>query len=242
MVDALQVKVRRQQAIRATTVLLAIGIRADGIREIVGFWCCPRETGACYQDLFRQLKDRGLQGVEVVTSDAHEGLTQAIQAAFPGSIWQRCQAHFSRNVLDKTPAAVKERMHSVLDRILRASTPQEARQAFETAAEALQDQAPTAFRTVEDGWEDATAVLSLPKKYRRRLRTSNMLERFIEEIRRRERVIRIFPNMESCWRLIGALCAEQHETWSTGRKYFDMTDYEHWKQTSEITNDNSLAA
>jgi transposase-like protein len=69
-----------------------------------------------------------------------------------------------------------------------------------------------------------------------------MLERFIEEIRRRERVIRIFPNMDSCWRLIGALCAEQHETWSTGRKYFDMTDYEHWKQTSEITKDNSLAA
>lgn len=155
-----------------------------------------------------------------------------LASCFPGVIWQLCQAHFRRNVLDRTPAKLKDQMHEALDRILEASSPQRAREAFAAACEQFDDKADKALAVLEAGWEDATAVLALPAKYRRRLRTTNMLERFIEEIRRREKVIRIFPNQQSAWRLIGALCAEQHEEWSTGRRYLKMEEYFRWKASA----------
>ena len=151
-------------------------------------------------------------------------------AVFPGLIWQRCQAHFRRNVIDQTPATLRERMHEMLDQVLRACSPERAREAVGAACDELQGEADQALKILETGFEDATAVLRLPAKYRRRLRTTNMVERFIEEIRRRETVIRIFPNLTSAQRLIGALCAEQHEEWSTGRRYLIMDEFFEWKR------------
>jgi len=90
------------------------------------------------------------------------------------------------------------------------------------------------METLEDGFYDATAVLALPEKYRKRLRTTNMLERFIQEIRRREKVIRIFPNIDSAYRLVGALCAETHEEWSTGRRYLNMDEYFRWRADQSV--------
>jgi len=228
--DAMQVKVRRQGAVRSTTVLLAVGVTSEGQREILGMEVAFGETGAAWVRLLGQLKTRGLSGVEVATSDAHEGLRQAVTESFPGVVWQRCQAHFRRNVIDQTPAKLRDRMHGLLDRILKAASPEKARSAFNVAADELKGRgASAALAVLETGFEDATAVLALPAKYRRRLRTSNMIERFIEEIRRREKVIRIFPNGQSVWRLVGALCAEQHEEWSTGRLYLNMDEFYRWK-------------
>ena len=227
--DAMQVKVRRQGAVRSTTVLLAVGVTSGGQREILGLEVALGETGPAWKRLLRQLKERGLSGVEVATSDAHEGLRQALAEHFPGAIWQRCQAHFRRNVADQTPAKLKDEMHEALDAILGAASPEKARAAFDEAAVELEGKAASALGVLERGFEDATAVLALPAKYRRRLRTTNMVERFIEEIRRREKVVRIFPNEESAWRLVGALCAEQHEEWSTGRLYLNMDEYHRWK-------------
>jgi len=229
IVDAMQVKVRRQQAVRSTTVMIAVGISEEGYREILGLKVGFSETGEGWRALFADLKARGLSGVEMITSDAHEGLRGAIQRCFPGAIWQRCQAHFRRNVTDRVPAAKKERVHQMLDNILEAPSPEDAREALEQTATELQEVAPAALTVLEDGFEDATAALALPEKYRRRLRTTNMVERFIEEIRRREKVVRIFPNMQSAWRLIGALCAEQHEEWAHGRRYLTMNEYFRWK-------------
>jgi transposase-like protein len=237
VLDAMQVKVRRQGAVRATTVLLAVGISEAGYREILGLDVAFGETGEAWRRFIGRLKARGLSGVEVATSDAHKGLRQALEAAFPGLIWQRCQAHFRRNVLDRTPTALRDRMHELLDRILTASSPERAREAFgETCAE-LEGQADKALEVLE-GWEEATAVLALPAKYRRRLRTTNMLERFIEEIRRREKVVRIFPNEEATHRLIGALCTERHEEWSTGRRYLTMEAFFEWKASLEPDGDS----
>ena len=227
--DAMQVKVRRQGAVRSTTVLLAVGVTSKGRREILGLEVALGETGPAWERLLRQLKARGLEGVEVATSDAHEGLRQALAEHFPGAIWQRCQAHFRRNVADQTPAKLKDDMHETLDAILGAASPEKARQAFDQAAAELEGKADAALGVLEGGVEDATAVLALPAKYRRRLRTTNMVERFIEEVRRREKVVRIFPNERSAWRLIGALCAEQHEEWSTGRRYLNMDEFYQWK-------------
>lgn len=237
IVDALQVKVRRQAAVRSTTALIVVGISEDGYREILGLEVTFGETGAAWKRLFEELKERGLSGVEVVTSDAHEGLRDAIAERFPGSIWQRCQAHFRRNVIDQTPRACRDKMHQILDQVLKAKNPTQARKAFDDAYGELSEEAPDALEVLENGWEEATAVLALPTKYRRRLRTTNMLERFIEEIRRREKVIRIFPNRASTYRLIGALCAEQHDEWSTGRKYLKMDEYFQWK--TELTQADS---
>lgn len=233
LADAIQVKVRREGAVRATTVLLAIGINAAGYREILGLEVVFGETGQAWQGFFRSLRERGLRGVEFATSDAHEGLVEALERTFPGVIWQRCQAHFMRNILDATPERLRGKMHEHLIRILQASTPEKARAAFEEVQAALEGQADKALAKLEAGFEDATAVLVLPAKYRRRLRTTNMLERFNEEIRRRERVVRIFPNVVAAWRLIGALSCEQHEVWSTGRRYLNMDEFFAWKAALE---------
>jgi transposase-like protein len=237
VLDAMQVKVRRQGAVRSTTVLLAVGISESGYREILGLDVAFGETREAWRRFIGQLKGRGLSGVEVATSDAHKGLRQALEAAFPGLIWQRCQAHFRRNVLDRTPAGFRDQMHELLDRILTAPSPERAREAVDEACAELEGQADKALEVLETGWEEATAVLALPPKYRRRLRTTNMIERFIEEIRRREKVIRIFPSGESAYRLIGALCAEQHEEWSTGRRYLTMEAFFEWKASARPDDD-----
>jgi len=229
--------VRRQGAVRSTTVMLGVGIGADGQREFLGLYLAYGETEGGWHRFIEGLKARGLSGVRVATSDAHEGLKQALHAAFPGLIWQRCHTeeflgvHFRRNVLDQTPPPLRDRMHDRLDAILAASAPAPAREALEATLDALEGDAETALRILEDGFDDATAVLALPPKYRRRLRTTNMVERLIEEIRRRERVVRIFPTMDAARRLIGARCAEQHEEWSTGRRYLTMDAFFAWEHS-----------
>lgn len=233
MVDALHVKVRRQGAVRSTTAMLAIGVNEEGHREILGIDLSFKETGEAWSDFLQQLRDRGLRGVEFAVSDAHEGLIEALRKRFPGAVWQRCQAHFRRNVIDDTPEKHRDEMHTSLNAILDADSPEAAREALGEALLALDGKADKALDKLERGFEDATAVLSLPKTYRRRLRTTNSVERFIEEIRRREKVIRIFPNIRSAWRLIGARCAEQHEEWVTGRRYFDMDGFYAWKASFE---------
>jgi transposase-like protein len=229
VLDAMHLKVRRQGAVRSTTVMLAVGINEAGQREILGLETAFGETGEAWRRFISQLKRRGLSGVEVATSDAHDGLVQALREAFPGLIWQRCQAHFRRNVLDQTPSGYRDRMHQILDQLLEASSQREAQRRLGHLREEIQEQASGALEVLEDGLMDATAVLALPGKYRRRLRTTNMLERFIEEIRRREKVIRIFPNTGSVERLVGALCAETHEEWSTGRRYLKMEEFLEWQ-------------
>jgi transposase-like protein len=234
--DAMQIDVRRQGAVRSTTAMIVVGISEEGYREILGFKIALRETGESWKELFEDLKERGLQNVEYAVSDAHEGLKKALRACFPGCIWNRCQAHFRRNVLDKTPSGYRDRTCEVLDQILEADSQQQAQQRLEQSAEDLEEKAPSALDVLEEGLFDATAVLALPEKYRRRLRTSNMLERLIQEVRRREKVIRIFPNEDSAWRLVGALLAEKHEEWSTGRRYLTMDEFYEWReeQTKEL--------
>nr|WP_251979774.1 transposase [Salinibacter ruber] len=192
------------------------------------------ETEEGWRRFIRQLKERGLSGVELATSDAHEGLKQALQEAFPGLIWQRCQSHFRRNVPGRTPSDYRDEMHEVLDQVLEADSQEEARTRLDDLRERMEEKAPSALQALEDGFCEATAAEALPEKYRKRPRTTNMLERFIQEIRRREKVIRIFPSVGSAERLVGALCAETHEEWSTGRRYLIMDEYFEWKTDRSV--------
>ena len=231
IVDALVIKVRRDEAVRSTSGLIVSGVNETGHRELLGLRLGDSESEGTWSDMFAWLKRRGLRGVELVVSDAHSGLVKAAQHYFQGVMWQRCQVHLERNVLGRTARHLRSEMAAGLRRIFEAPDHASARAAFAALATTeLALKAERAVELLEEGLEDALAVLVLPEKYRRRLRTTNMMERLNEEIRRRERVIRIFPNEASAVRLIGALLAEKHESWSTGKRYFDMTEYVEWKE------------
>lgn len=232
LVDALVVKVRESGRVRAVSALVAVGVNEAGYREILGLQLGDSESERSWMSFFTWLKGRGLAGVDLVVSDHHGGLVNAIQVQFQGATWQRCQTHLSANVADATPKALQEEVHGRLQAIFDAPDPVTARTLLARFVADFEQTAPAAvatLATLERGFEDATAVLALPLHYRRRLRTTNGVERLNEEIRRRERVIRIFPNRESVIRLVGALLLEQDEAWTTGHRYFDMTAYWQWR-------------
>jgi putative transposase len=233
IVDAMVLKVREEGRVRARGALMAIGINEEGYREVLGLMLGDSESEASWSEFFRWLKSRGLHGLDVVVSDHHAGLIRAIRQHFQGVTWQRCQTHFLRNVLDATPKAWREELHARVRACLDAPDPETARILVNRVLEDFEGKAPKAMVILEAGFDDATAVLSLPEKYRKRLRTTNSQERLNEEIRRRERVIRIFPNRASAMRLLGALLMEVDEKWASGRKYLDMTEYLHWRKTNE---------
>ena len=230
LVDALVIKVRRDAAGRATSALIVSGVNEGGHRALRGLRLGDSASEGTWSDMFAWRNKRGRRDVALVVSDAHSGLVQAAQHYFQGAMWQRCQVHLQRNVLGRTPRHLRSQMATGLRRMCEASDHVSARAAFATLATDLGGKAARAVELLEEGLDDALSVLVLPEKYRKRLRTTNMVERLNEEVRRRERVIRIFPNEASAIRLIGALLAEQHERWSTGKRYFDMTEYVEWKE------------
>jgi putative transposase len=230
-VDALLIKVREDGRVRSCSALIATGVNEQGYREILGLQLGDSESERSWTEFFRWLKSRGLHGVDLVVSDNHGGLTAAVRVRFQGVSWQRCQMHLSANVSSAAPKAVQEELHARVRAIFEASDLSTARTLLAQVVADFERVAPTAIATLERGFDDATAVLALPRPYRKRLRTVNGQERLNEEVRRRERVIRIFPNRQSAIRLLGALLMEQDEQWSTGKRYFGMTAYWQWRAT-----------
>lgn len=231
LVDALYLKVREDGRVRSRGAMVAIGVNSDGYREVLGLMLGDTESLASWSEFFGWLKRRGLRGVDLITSDDHGGLVRAIRQHFQGVTWQRCQTHFMRNVLDATPKALKDEVYSRVRAILDAPDVETARILLFQTIDAYEEKAAKAMSVLEAGFDDATAVLFFPERYRRRLRTTNSVERLNAEIRRRERVIRIFPNRDSVIRLIGALLMETDEKWSSGRKYLDMSEYHVWRKS-----------
>jgi len=233
MVDAMVLKVRKGGQVRPQSALIAIGVNMRGYREVLGFWIGDSETYSSWNDFLAWLKGRGLRGVDLVVSDQHGGLVKAVETQFQEVMWQRCQTHFTRNILDACPKQLQSQLNSQLRVIWEAPDVETARQMLQRVMDFL-----------EQEFDDAVAVLNLPERYRKRLRTTNGIERLNEEVRRRERVIRIFPNVESAKRLLGALLMEKDEAWSTGQQYFDMRAYVECKQeqTAMTTNELQQAA
>ena len=227
LVDAMFLKSREDDRVVQRAALVISGIRSDGYREILGVKLGDTESFATWDEAFRWLKSRGLKGVMFVVSDQHSGLTQAIAKHFQGATWQRCQVHLMRNLLSHAPVKVRAEVAAAAKLVLQAPDLAEATRRLAEFTQRFAKAAAKAVACLEAGFEDAMAVMALPEKYRRRLRTTNMQERLNEEIRRRERVIRIFPNDESALRLIGALLAEQNEVWQE-RKYLDMDEFTEW--------------
>jgi putative transposase len=231
IVDALFTKVRIDKRVVSKALMVASGIRADGYREVIGLAIGDSESFTTWDELFRSLKSRGLKGVDYVVSDSHSGLRDAIAKNFAGATWQRCQVHLMRNLIGHAPAKERASVIASAKRIFAAGDRAEAQRRHHEFQERFATSAPKAAACMEAAFDDAMAVIELPEKYRRRLRSTNMQERLNEEIRRRERVIRIFPNESSAIRMVGALLAEINDDWLE-RAYFDMTDYNEWKESA----------
>jgi transposase-like protein len=236
IVDALVIDVRRDDAVRATGCLVAYGINEDGMREPLDLLIADSETQNSWSSLFSSLKERGLSDVELVVSDNHGGLVSALKKHFQGAVWQRCQVHFMRNILGLSARHLRKALASRLSLVFKAEDKPTARKLAHDIQEDYAAKACKAMECFDRGLEDAIAVLSYPARYQKRLRTSNLAERVNEEIRRRQRVIRIFPNEAAAERLIGAWLADLHDQWQASVKYFDMQEFWDWKNEKEELN------
>jgi transposase-like protein len=223
-VDARYEHVRQDGRIVSQGVLIVAGVRADGHREILAVAVADTESDATYHQLFRDLKARGLSGVRLVTSDDHKGLKAAIDRHFQGAGWQRCQVHLARDLVKLVGAGRRGELAADLREIFAATTREQGMATAEAVAVRWCASHPVVARLVEEGIEDCLACLTFPLAHRARIRTTNGLERLNEEIKRRTRVVRIFPNEVACLRLVTALCVEQSEEWLSGRRYLDMGD------------------
>lgn len=225
LVDALVIRIRYEHRITSFSALIGVGVDEEGYREVLGLMIGDSESEATWTSFFQSLKNRGLRGVDLVVSDNHRGLVKAVKTSLQGIGWQRCQVHFLRNILGVCPKARQRELAGYLKAVFNAPDIETARKLKAETQAKFAKAAPKAIQVLDSGFEEAVTVFQLPEYYRRRLRTTNCLERLIEEIRRRERVIRIFPNEASAFRLIGALLMEQSDTWITGKRYLSMTEY-----------------
>jgi putative transposase len=222
-VDARYEHVRRDGQIVSQGVLIVAGVRADGHREILGVAVADTESESTYHHLFRELQARGLSGVRLITSDDHRGLKAAIDRHFQGASWQRCQVHFAREIVKFVGAGRRGELAADLREIFAATTREQAMTTAEAVAARWEPAYPAVARLLEQGIEDCLACLAFPLAHRVRIRTTNGLERLNEEVKRRTRVVRIFPNTAACLRLVTALCVEQSEEWMSGRRYLEMS-------------------
>ena len=221
MVDARYEKVRYGHEIRDCAVLWAIGIRSDGQREILGVDVALSEAEIYWREFFLSLVARKLIGVSYIVSDDHPGLTGALKSVFPGVAWNRCHTHLARNTQDHvSKAANKVPVAQDVRAILQASDLETAQFLLNRFADRWASLEPKLVHWAQINIPQGFQVLALDHVNRRSLRTSNLIERFNREIKRRSRVVRIFPNTDSCLRLVSAILIEFNDDWSTGRRLF----------------------
>ncbi|MFL2098479.1 IS256 family transposase [Marinilactibacillus psychrotolerans] len=224
MVDVLYIKARVDNRVISQSCHIAVGITEEGNRQIIGFMLQNEESHETWTTFFDYLKSRGLTGTKLVISDAHKGLVSAIQTSFTEASWQRCQIHFMRNILSSVPRKGSKPFREAVKAIFKFTDIHLARKAKSALVEEYSDQAKykKACRTLDEGFEDAFQYTVIGKSHNR-LKSTNLLERLNEEVRRREKVIRIFPNTTSANRLIGAVLMDVHENWiSSPRKYIQF--------------------
>ena len=220
MVDATYFKVREDHRITSKAFMIAYGVNGHGHREILGFGVYANESGATWTDFLMHLKKRGLTGVLMITSDAHDGILSAIGKVFPTVPWQRCQFHFVRNILDKTPKKYQEGLRSELQEMFNCEDMRKAREVRDRIIEDYREVAESAMLCLDEGFESSMTVMLLPSGLRRFFRTSNHIERLNRELKRRSKVIGIFPNEGSLLRLMGSVLVEHHEAMTLGRAIY----------------------
>jgi transposase-like protein len=222
ILDARYERVREGGCIRSQAVLVAIGINWDGRRSILGVEVATRESRTSWKEFLLGLRARGLRGVEFVVSDDHEGLKAAVREVLSEAVWQRCYVHFLRNALDHLPRKADDDCLRELRWLYDRRDVEEARRDLRAWLSKWTTRYPKLCTWVEESIEETFAFYALPAQHQKHLKSTNMLERFNEEVKRRTAVVRIFPNTASCLRLVRALAAEQHEAWIEATRYLNM--------------------
>lgn len=218
--DALYLKVRQDHRIVNQAMVIAIGVRETGERDVLGFSLGASEEYAFWMDFLRSLIRRGLKGVELVTSDAHEGLKAAIREVLAGSSWQRCRVHFMRNVLANIPKGSKAVVAAAIRTIFAQPDREAAGQQVSEVVKAMQSRWPKAAELVAAAEEDVLAYMNFPHEHWTRIYSTNPLERLNKEIKRRTNVVGLFPDEASVIRLVGSILMEISDEWQVGRRYF----------------------
>jgi len=222
VLDARYEKVRIDGVIRSVAVLIALGINWDGRREVLAVELANRESVSSWEDFLKALKERGLQGVEYVVSDNHEGLKSAIGKLLPAACWQRCYVHFLRNALDYLPRKAQDDCLTELKWLYDRRDLPEAHRDLQGWLSRWSGKYGKLCAWVEENIEETFTFYRLPREHHKHLKSTNMLERLNEEIKRRTQVIRIFPNEPACLRLVRALAQEMHEDWIEAHRYLNM--------------------
>jgi len=222
VLDARYEKVRQDGVIRSQAVQIAIGINHEGRRQILAVELANRESRTSWKDLLLQLKSRGLMGVEFVVSDDHAGLKRAIAEVLPEALWQRCYVHFLRNALDHLPRKAVDDCLQELRWLYDRRDLAEAQKDLAQWLDRWGQKYPKLCEWVEENIGETFTFYHLPLQHHKHMKSTNMLERLNEEIKRRTRVVRIFPNEASCLRLIRALTVETHEGWLEASRYLNM--------------------
>jgi transposase-like protein len=231
ILDARYERVREAGVIRSQAVLIAIGIDWDGRRGILAVELANRESHSSWKEFLRGLKGRGLAGVEFVVADDHAGLGAALREVLPEAAYQRCYVHFLRNALDYVPRKVDDDCLQELRWLYDRRDLAEARRDLAAWLAKWSGKYPKLTGWVEETIEETLTFYRLPRQHHKHLKSTNMLERLNEEIKRRTHVVRIFPNAESCLRLIRALAVETHENWLEAPRYLSLEDLrEHKKE------------
>ena len=218
-IDALTQKVREGGRTVNVHALIATGVNADGKREILGLDVASSEDGAGWLAFLRGLAARGLSGVQLVTSDCHHGLRDAIAAVLPGASWQRCRAHYSRNLATKVPKSAQPWVSTLVRTIFEQPDAASVRAQHAQVVTALEAKFPAAAEHLDDAREDILAFTAFPREIWRQVWSSNPQERLNKEIRRRTDVVGIFPSRDAIIRLVGAVLAEQNDEWTEARRY-----------------------
>jgi putative transposase len=213
-VDAMYIKVREHHRVISKAVYIATGITEKNSREILGLIVDHDESYDSWSRFFQMLKSRGLQSPKLVISDAHKGLQKAIQREFIGTAWQRCNVHFKRNIFEKLPKKDSLEVRTMIKRVFEAITIDDIRLFKAELMSKFSDNPKyeAALSILDDGFEDTIQYMNFTEKIRPHIRSTNSLERLNQEVRRRERVIRIFPNTQSAFRLVGAVLMQYQET------------------------------
>lgn len=232
-VDATYFKVREDHRIISKAFMIAYATSSEGLRDIIGFGVYPNESTETWTHFLQSLKQRGLDQVMMFISDSHEGIKHAIAHVFPDAPWQRCQFHFTRNILDKTPKKYIEGLKTELRDMFTSRTIAEARKKRDSIISDYRDVAEAATNCLDEGFEDSMTIMALPEKHRKHFRTSNCVERLNRELKRRSKAIGIFPNAKSLNRLMGAVLLEINDKKMSSYSVFSQASFKEIEAKSE---------
>ena len=241
-VDATYIKSRDDGRVISMAFVIAMGVNAIGEREVLGFDLGPSEDGEFWLEFLRGLVSRGLRGVRLVTSDAHEGLKKAIAAVLAGAAWQRCTVHFMRNIQSHVPKGSQSMVSASVRTIFAQPDQASARAQLAQIARVLENRFPRVSQMLTDTEHEILAYMAFPQEHWRQIRSTNPLERLNKEIKRRSDVVGIFPNRASVLRLLGAVLMEQNDEWAIGRRYFSLESMKKLEKTQSAEAQLALAS